>query len=492
MLKKILIANRGEIACRIAATAKRMGIRTVGVYSEADKNAKHVQLMDEAYLIGQPKPQDSYLRAERILEVAQKTKAQAIHPGYGFLSENAKFVRQLEQEKIIFIGPPAKSIESMGSKSESKFIMGKAKVPIVPGYHGERQEPDFLLNESKKIGFPVILKASLGGGGKGMRIVRNEKEFNQMLEACKGEAMRSFNDDHVIVEKYVEKPRHIELQVFGDTHGNYVYLNERDCSVQRRHQKVIEEAPSQISPAIRAQIGEAAVKAAQAVGYVNAGTVEFIFDTLTNQFYFMEMNTRLQVEHPVTEMITGQDLVEWQLRIASGEQLPIVNQKDIPLMGHALEARVYAEDPDNGFLPGSGLIRILKEPVREEGKVRIDTGVRQGDQISTFYDPMISKLIVWGKDRPEAIERLHQALDDYKVIGLPTNIKFMKRVLLNETFKTGLFDTSFIEQNQGELLGDKPLTVEAAKKRLASVAIANAWFENAGTRFRRPQSVDPW
>lgn len=380
----------------------------------------------------------------------------------------------------------------MGSKSESKFIMGKANVPIVPGYHGERQEPDFLLAESKKIGFPIILKASLGGGGKGMRIVRNEKEFNQMLEACKGEAMRSFNDDHVIVEKYIEKPRHIELQVFGDTHGNYVYLNERDCSVQRRHQKVIEEAPSQISQQIREQIGNAAVKAAQAVGYVNAGTVEFIFDTLTNQFYFMEMNTRLQVEHPVTEMITGQDLVEWQLRIASGEKLPILKQADIPLIGHAIEARVYAEDPDNGFLPGSGLIRILKEPKREEGLVRIDTGVRQGDQISTFYDPMISKLIVWGKDRPEAINRLHQALDDYKVVGLPSNIKFMKRVLQNEVFKTGLFDTSFIEQHQDELLGDKPLDAVQTKKRLASVALANVWFENEGSRFRRPQNVDPW
>ncbi len=323
--------------------------------------------------------------------------------------------------------------------------MGNAKVPIVPGYHGDNQDPQFLLSESKKIGFPVIIKASLGGGGKGMRIVRHEKEFFDQLDAAKREALKSFSDEHVIIEKYIEKPRHIELQVFGDRHGNYVYLNERDCSVQRRHQKVIEEAPSQISQSIREQIGEAAVKAAKAVGYVNAGTVEFIFDTVTDQFYFMEMNTRLQVEHPVTEMITKQDLVEWQLRIASGEKLPIINQKDIPLIGHAFEARVYAEDPYNGFLPGSGLIRVLKEPARVEGKVRIDTGVRQGDQISTFYDPMISKLIVWGKDRDEACERLYTALDDYKVIGLPTNIKFMKRVLLNKTFKTGVFDTSFIQ-----------------------------------------------
>lgn len=312
-----------------------------------------------------------------------------------------------------------------------------------------------------------------------MKIVRNEREFLDQLEAAKREAMKSFNDQHVIIEKYITKPRHIELQVFGDRHDNYVYLNERDCSVQRRHQKVIEEAPSQLTQDIRAQIGEAAVKAARAVGYVNAGTVEFIFDTETDKFFFMEMNTRLQVEHPVTEMITNQDLVEWQIRVASGEKLPIINQKDIPLIGHAMEARVYAEDPDNGFLPCNGLIRVLKEPTRVDGFVRIDTGVRQGDQISTFYDPMISKLIVWGKDRPEAIERLHQALDDYKVVGLPTNIKFMKRVLMNETFKTGLYDTSFIEQNAAELLGDKPMTEETKLKRLASIALANVWFENA-------------
>ncbi|CDW87420.1 3-methylcrotonyl-carboxylase subunit alpha [Stylonychia lemnae] len=492
MFKKILIANRGEIACRVAQTAKRLGIQTVGVYSEADKHAKHVQVMDEAYLIGPPQPQQSYLRAERIIEVAHKTKAQAVHPGYGFLSENAKFVDQLEKDNITFIGPPTKAIRSMGSKAESKNIMSKANVPIVPGYHGDNQDPDFLLAESKKIGFPVMVKASLGGGGKGMRIVLNEGEFKDQLDAAKREAMKGFNDDHCIIEKYIGKPRHIEVQVFGDKHGNYVYLNERDCSVQRRHQKVIEEAPSQISPQIRKSIGEAAVQAARAVGYFNAGTVEFIFDTETDQFYFMEMNTRLQVEHPVTEMVTGLDLVEWQLKIAGGFHLPIVEQSKIPLIGHALEARVYAEDPENGFLPGSGLIKILREPKRQEGKVRIDTGIREGDQISTFYDPMISKLIVWGETRQEAIDRLYQSLEDYKVIGLPTNIKFMKRVLLNSTFKTGVFDTSFIAQNEKELLGDRPLTDLEKNKQLASVALVNVWFENETNRFQRLSHVDPW
>lgn len=363
MIKKVLIANRGEIACRIAKTANRLGIRTVGVYSEADRYSKHTQLMDETYLIGPPPPQQSYLKMDHILDVALRSGAEAIHPGYGFLSENAKFVNLLEQNSIEFVGPPASAIEKMGSKSESKRIMENANVPIVRGYHGDEQDEKFLLNEAHKIGFPVMLKASLGGGGKGMRICRSEKDFSQQMEAARREAMKGFGDDHMLIEKYIEKPRHIEVQVFGDKNGNYVHLNERDCSVQRRHQKIIEEAPSAISQDLRNSIGEAAIMAAKAVGYWNAGTVEFIFDTTTDQFYFMEMNTRLQVEHPVTELITGQDLVEWQFKVASGMDLPITEQKHVPLIGHAMEARIYAEDPDNNFLPGSGKINVLREPL---------------------------------------------------------------------------------------------------------------------------------
>lgn len=433
--------------------------------------------MDESYLIGPPQPALSYLKVDHLLDVAQRTGAQAIHPGYGFLSENAKFIQVLENNDITFIGPPASAVVSMGSKSESKMIMDKAKVPIVKGYHGDNQDPDFLLAEAHKIGFPVMLKASLGGGGKGMRIVMKESEFFDQLDAAKREGMKSFSDDHMLIEKYIEKPRHIEVQVFGDKHGNYVHLNERDCSVQRRHQKVIEEAPSQIDSTLRHGIGEAAVQAAKAVGYYNAGTVEFIFDTTTNQYYFMEMNTRLQVEHPVTELVTGLDLVEWQLKIASGLQLPIVDQKKIPLFGHSMEARIYSEDPDNNFLPGSGNIEVLREPQQIEDEVRIDTGVRQGDTISTFYDPMISKLIVHAPDRNQAIRALYSALDEYKVVGLPTNIKFLKRVLLNQQFRDWDFDTSFIALNEEELIGVKPSKTESDIIK-AQVAIANTWLNH--------------
>lgn len=365
----------------------------------------------------------------------------------------------------------------MGSKSESKMIMDNANVPIVKGYHGDNQDPNFLLEEAKKIGFPVMLKASLGGGGKGMRIVTTESDFFNQLDAAKREGMKSFSDDHMLIEKYIEQPRHIEVQVFGDMHGNYVHLNERDCSVQRRHQKVIEEAPSQIDQSLRDGIGEAAVQAAKAVGYYNAGTVEFIFDTNSNQYYFMEMNTRLQVEHPVTEMITGLDLVEWQLKIASGQHLPIVDQKKIPLFGHSMEARIYSEDPDNNFLPGSGQIKVLREPAQQENLVRIDTGVREGDTISTFYDPMISKLIVHAPDRNQAMKALYGALDEYKVVGLPTNIKFLKRVLLNQQFRDWDYDTSFIAQNEEELLGVKQHKAETDLLK-AQIAIANSWLSH--------------
>ena len=362
-------------------------------------------------------------------------------------------------------------------------------MPILPGYHGESKDPQVLLAEAKKIGFPVMLKASLGGGGKGMRIVHKEEDFMSQLESAKNESLKGFNDDHMILEKYIERPRHIEVQVFGDKHGNYIYLNERDCTVQRRHQKIIEEAPSMVSDQIRIQLGQAAVAAAKAVGYYNAGTVEFIFDTTDDKFYFMEMNTRLQVEHPITEMITGQDLVEWQIRVASGEKLPITNQQYVPLIGHSIEARVYAEDPDNGFLPQSGRINILREPEQIPGKVRIDTGVREGDTITTFYDPMISKVIVHADDREKAIFALNEALQKYKVIGLSTNIKFLTRVLKNPVFKRGVFDTSFIQQNEAKLLSPPR---KASLYRQGTIAIVKVFLENLKYRTRRDSDLDPW
>ena len=377
----------------------------------------------------------------------------------------------------------------MGSKSESKRIMEAAGVPILKGYHGVQNDSKLLLEQSRKIGFPVMLKASLGGGGKGMRIVHNEAEFMDQLDAAKREAMKSFKDDHMIVEKYVVHPRHIEMQVFGDKHGNYIHLYERDCTVQRRHQKVIEEAPSKISPALRAQMGETAIAAARAVGYYNAGTVEFIFDADTDKFYFMEMNTRLQVEHPVTEMITGLDLVEWQLRIASGQKLPILKLSEVPLIGHALEARIYAESPDKEFLPQSGKIVVLREPQQVAGKVRVDTGVKEGDVISTYYDPMISKLIVHEATREKAIESLDLALENYHVIGLPTNIKFVRRVLAIEDFKKGQFDTSFIAKHEEELM---KATRKRSHFRRGTIAIVKVFLETLKMRTNRRSYLDPW
>ena len=367
----------------------------------------------------------------------------------------------------------------MGSKSESKKIMINAGVPVLQGYHGENQDPQHILAEARKIGFPVMLKAVLGGGGKGMRIVYTEDEFMDQIEAAKREAMKSFSDDRMLVEKYIERPRHIEMQVFGDTHGNYIHLHERDCTVQRRHQKIIEEAPSGISPKLRAEMGQAAVAAAKAVGYVNAGTVEFIFDTDTDKYYFMEMNTRLQVEHPVTEMITGLDLVEWQVRVAAGQKLPILDQAKVPMNGYSLEARVYAEDPDQGFLPQSGVISVLKEPKQSSGTVRVDSAVREGDEITTFYDPMISKLIVHGPTRDKAIEALDDALYNYKIVGVPTNIKFLRRTLAIPEFKTGNFTTAFIEQHQEELLKEaRPLSIY----RKGTVAIVKVFLETLKMR----------
>lgn len=432
-------------------TANKLGVETVAVYSDADKHSKHVQIANNAYHIGPSPSAQSYLNANKLIEIAHKSGAQAIHPGFGFLSENADFAELVTKSGLIFVGPPASAIRSMGSKAESKKIMHEAKVPIVESYYGENQDPKFLLEQAKKIGFPVLIKAVSGGGGKGMKIVMNESEFLSQLESSKREALKSFNDDRVLIEKYITKPRHIEIQVFGDQFKNYVYLFERDCSVQRRHQKVIEEAPSNIGQQLREKIGMSAIDAAKAVGYYNAGTVEFIFDTETNKYYFMEMNTRLQVEHPVTEMITGQDLVEWQLLVASGKPLP-KKQEELKINGHAIEVRIYSEDPYNNFFPGNGKLSYLREPVEEPGRVRLETSIRQGDEISIFYDPMISKLICWGQDRDAAIRKLDSALANYKIGGVVNNVSFLKTCLQQEDFIKFEYDTGFIAKNQDKLL----------------------------------------
>ena len=453
MFDKILIANRGEIACRVAHTCRRLGVRSVAVYSEADANARHVTLCDEAYLLGPAPARDSYLKSDLILEIAQRCGAQAIHPGYGFLSENAEFAEACGKAGVVFIGPPAEAIRAMGSKSAAKTIMAAAGVPLVPGYHGADQDHDILAKAAEEIGYPVLIKASAGGGGKGMRIVEAATGLADGIAAAKRESMASFGDDHVLVEKYLLQPRHIEIQVFADTQHDAVYLFERDCSVQRRHQKVLEEAPAPgMTPERRQEMGKAAVAAAQAIGYVGAGTVEFIVHA-DGTFYFMEMNTRLQVEHPVTEMISGQDLVEWQLRVASGEPLPC-SQEDLSIKGHAFEARIYAEDPDRDFLPATGILQHLSTP--EEGPhVRIDTGVRQGDEVSVHYDPMIAKLIAWDQDRDSALRRLRQALGDYQVVGVTTNLRLLSALSAHPAFAAGQLDTGFIEQHREQLFPER-------------------------------------
>jgi 3-methylcrotonyl-CoA carboxylase alpha subunit len=450
MFSKILIANRGEIACRVIRTARRMGIRTVAVYSEADENARHVRLADEAVLLGPAAARESYLVIEKIIDAAKRTGAQAIHPGYGFLSENEDFAEACAANGLVFIGPPASAIRAMGSKSAAKTLMEQAGVPLTPGYHGDNQDPAFLKAQADGIGYPVLIKASSGGGGKGMRRVDRGEDFIDALASCKREAQASFGDDKVLVEKYLLKPRHIEIQVFGDTHGDCVYLFERDCSVQRRHQKVLEEAPAPgMSAERRAAMGKAAVDAAKAVGYVGAGTVEFIANQ-DGSFYFMEMNTRLQVEHPVTEMISGQDLVEWQLRVAAGERLPL-RQEQLSIRGHALEARIYAEDADKGFLPSTGRLVHLAPPA-ESLNVRVDTGVEEGDEISPHYDPMIAKLIVWDASRELALARMQKALADYRVVGVTTNIGFLSRLVACPAFAGADLDTGLIERQREFLI----------------------------------------
>ena len=449
MFNKILIANRGEIACRIIKSAKRLSIRTVAVYSDADQNALHVKQADEAVYIGAAPSSESYLLGDKIIAAAKKTDAEAIHPGYGFLSENANFAQACSEQGVVFIGPPVSAIKAMGSKSAAKNIMQQANVPLVPGYHGADQNPALLKQSADEMGYPVLLKAIAGGGGKGMRQVWNENEFEQALGDAKRESMASFGNSDMLVEKYLTQPRHVEFQVFCDNHGNGLYLFERDCSVQRRHQKIIEEAPApNMSDALRKEMGESAVRAAQAINYQGAGTVEFLLD-VDNSFYFMEMNTRLQVEHPVTEMVTGEDLVEWQLRVANDEVLP-KQQNELSINGHAFEARIYAEDPNNDFLPTSGKLETLSPPL-ENAHIRVDTGVVAGDEVSSFYDPMIAKLIVWGEDRTTALSRLANALRDYQIDGVTTNINFLYNLATCKPFVNAEIDTGFIEQHYDKL-----------------------------------------
>jgi 3-methylcrotonyl-CoA carboxylase alpha subunit len=496
MFKKILIANRGEIACRVIKTARRLGVATVAVYSEADANARHVRLADEAVLIGPAAARESYLVGERILDVAKRTGAEAIHPGYGFLSENEDFAQACEKAGIVFIGPPASAIRAMGSKSAAKALMGATGVPLTPGYHGDNQDPAFLAQQADQIGYPVLIKASSGGGGKGMRRVDAAADFEAALASCKREAANAFGNEQVLVEKYVLKPRHIEIQVFGDKHGNCVYLFERDCSLQRRHQKLLEEAPAPgMTLERRAAMGQAAVNAAKAVGYVGAGTVEFIANQ-DGSFYFMEMNTRLQVEHPVTEMITGLDLVEWQLRVASGQPLPLT-QEQLEIDGHAIEARVYAEDPDKGFLPSTGrLVHLVPPP--ENDSVRVDTGVEQGDEITPYYDPMIAKLIVWGADRKQALARMRRALAQYRVVGVSNNINFLSRLVALPSFVNAELDTGLIEREQGLLFPPQeevPVEVwlvAALAELLHEQREANAKFAAAADRGSPWRALDGW
>jgi 3-methylcrotonyl-CoA carboxylase alpha subunit len=495
MFKKILIANRGEIACRVAATARRMAIQTVAVYSDADADAKHVSACDEAIHIGGSAPKDSYLRWEKIIAAAKATGAEAIHPGYGFLSENEEFAQACGDAGLVFIGPPASAIKAMGLKAESKQLMEKAGVPLVPGYHGSDQDPALLKREADRIGYPVLIKASAGGGGKGMRAVEKSDDFEAALASCKREAINSFGDDAVLVEKYAQRPRHIEIQVFGDSHGNYVYLFERDCSVQRRHQKVLEEAPAPgMTPAMRQQMGEAAVAAARAVNYVGAGTVEFIVEQRSDgsmNFFFMEMNTRLQVEHPVTEAITGLDLVEWQLRVASGEKLPLA-QDQLRIHGHAIEARICAESPDNNFLPATGTLHVYGLPSSvsfERGLVRVDAGVREGDVISPFYDSMIAKLIVHGDTREQALARLDEALAQVHVVGLSTNVQFLRHVVQSRSFAEADLDTALIPREQAVLFKQEKIGLPAA----AAAAVALRLLEEKALETADPFSKrDGW
>ena len=494
MFQKILIANRGEIACRVAATARRLGVATVAVYSDADAQAAHVQACDQAKHIGGAAVQDSYLQWQRIIDAARQTGAQAIHPGYGFLSENADFAQACADAGLVFIGPPPAAIRAMGLKAASKQLMGQAGVPLVPGYHGADQDLALLSREAEKMGYPVLIKASAGGGGKGMRVVHSAAAFAAALASCQREAQNSFGDAAVLIEKYVQRPRHIEIQVFADTQGHCIHLFERDCSVQRRHQKVLEEAPAPgMTEAMRQRMGQAAVAAAQAVGYVGAGTVEFIVEQSERgmDFFFMEMNTRLQVEHPVTEAITGLDLVEWQLRVACGEPLPLA-QDQVRIQGHAIEARICAENPERDFLPATGPLVVYRTPPAQSfspGMVRVDSGVREGDTISPFYDPMIAKLIVHAPTREAALAQLDLALTQLHIVGLSHNIEFLRHVVRSPSFANAVLDTALIERESAVLFGQTPVPAHVC------AAFALAQYRHALHSAEQPNThawVDPF
>ncbi|UFH51516.1 acetyl/propionyl/methylcrotonyl-CoA carboxylase subunit alpha [Pseudomonas sp. KNUC1026] len=491
-IQTLLVANRGEIACRIIRSARAMGIDSVAVYSDIDADALHVELADRAISLGGSRPEGSYLSADKVLAAAHASGAQAVHPGYGFLSENAAFARAVEAAGLLFIGPPASAIDAMGSKSAAKALMEKAQVPLVPGYHGEDQRLEAFAEAAERIGYPVLLKAAAGGGGKGMKVVEHSGQLAEALASAQREAQAAFGDARMLVEKYLLGPRHVEIQVFADQHGHCLYLHERDCSIQRRHQKVVEEAPAPgLSPGLRQAMGEAAVKAAQAIGYAGAGTVEFLLDE-RGEFFFMEMNTRLQVEHPVTEAITGLDLVAWQLRVAQGEPLPIT-QAEVPLNGHAIEVRLYAEDTERGFLPASGTLRLYREPVAGDGR-RVDSGVREGDEVSPFYDPMLAKVIAWGEDREQARLRLLAMLGEMAVGGFASNLGFLRRVLAHPAFAAAQVDTGFIARHEPQLLAGGQalpddfwaLAAEAWFSQAMVAATCNPWAEHNGWRLNGP------
>ncbi|CRM75651.1 Acetyl-/propionyl-coenzyme A carboxylase alpha chain [Pseudomonas sp. 37 R 15] len=478
-LTSVLVANRGEIACRIMRTAKALGLTTVAVHSAIDRDARHSREADIRVDLGGSKATDSYLQIDKLIAAAHASGAQAIHPGYGFLSENAGFARAVEAAGLIFLGPPASAIDAMGSKSAAKALMDTAGVPLVPGYHGEAQDLETFREACARIGYPVLLKATAGGGGKGMKVVEDVSQLAEALASAQREALSSFGNGQMLVEKYLLKPRHVEIQVFADQHGNCLYLNERDCSIQRRHQKVVEEAPAPgFSAEQRKAMGEAAVRAAQAIGYVGAGTVEFLLDA-RGEFFFMEMNTRLQVEHPVTEAITGLDLVAWQIRVAQGEVLPIT-QAQVPLRGHAIEVRLYAEDPATDFLPATGRLALYRESRPGPGR-RVDSGVEQGDSVSPFYDPMLGKLIAWGEDREQARLRLLSMLDEYAVGGLKTNLGFLRRIIGHPAFAAAELDTGFIPRYQAELLP-------------VAAALSDEFWQAAGSAFMQtlPTGDGPW
>ncbi|MCE0464375.1 acetyl/propionyl/methylcrotonyl-CoA carboxylase subunit alpha [Pseudomonas uvaldensis] len=491
VLTTLLVANRGEIACRVMRTAKAMGLTTVAVHSAIDRDARHSREADIRVDLGGSKAADSYLQIDKLIAAAHASGAQAIHPGYGFLSENAGFARAIENAGLIFLGPPASAIDAMGSKSAAKALMETAGVPLVPGYHGEAQDLDTFRDAAGRIGYPVLLKATAGGGGKGMKVVEDVSQLAEALASAQREAQSSFGDSRMLVEKYLLKPRHVEIQVFADQHGNCLYLNERDCSIQRRHQKVVEEAPAPgLTPQLRKAMGEAAVRAAQAIGYVGAGTVEFLLDS-RGEFFFMEMNTRLQVEHPVTEAITGLDLVAWQIRVAQGEPLPIT-QEQVPLRGHAIEVRLYAEDPANDFLPATGRLALYRESQAGPGR-RVDSGVEEGDEISPFYDPMLGKLIAWGEDREQARLRLLSMLDEFAIGGLKTNIGFLRRILAHSAFAAAELDTGFIPRYQTQLLPESGELDDAfwfaAAQGFALSLTPRQRSDDAGSPWSRPTGL---